>query len=90
MDSGAAVEENASSINIIKSACDKRSYKYVKLANEMRCLLISDPEADKSAASLEVKVGSALDPPPLYGTAHFLEHMLFQGTEKYPVENEYS
>ena len=56
----------------------------------MRCLLISDMEADKSAASLDVKVGSALDPKPLYGTAHFLEHMLFMGTEKYPAENEYS
>jgi len=37
-----------------------------------------------------VKVGSSLDPRPLYGTAHFLEHMLFMGTEKYPSENEYS
>ena len=24
------------------------------------------------------------------GTAHFLEHMLFMGTEKYPNENEYT
>ena len=24
------------------------------------------------------------------GIAHFLEHMLFMGTEKYPDENEYS
>jgi insulysin len=39
---------------------------------------------------LDVNVGSALDPRPLYGTAHFLEHMLFMGTEKYPSENEYS
>jgi secreted Zn-dependent insulinase-like peptidase len=43
----------------------------------MRCILISDPEADKSAASLDVKVGCSLDPKPLFGTAHFLEHMLF-------------
>jgi len=53
-------------------------------------LLISDPEADKSAAALDVKVGSTLDPKPLFGTAHFLEHMLFMGTEKYPEENDYS
>lgn len=56
----------------------------------MRCLLVHDPEADKSAAAVDVKVGCSLDPKPLYGTAHFLEHMLFQGTEKYPRENEYS
>ena len=56
----------------------------------MRCLIISDPEADISAAALDVNVGSALDPKPLYGTAHFLEHMLFMGSEKYPSENEYA
>jgi insulysin len=55
----------------------------------MKCILIHDPEADKSAASINVHVGSSLDPKPLYGTAHFLEHMLFQGTKKYPSENEY-
>ncbi len=53
-------------------------------------MLISDKESDKSAAALDVKVGGALDPRPLFGTAHFLEHMLFMGTEKYPSENEYS
>ena len=77
-------------INIIKARCDNRKYKYIKLANELRCILISDKHADKSAASLDVRVGSSLDPKPLYGTAHFLEHMLFMGTKKYPRENEYS
>lgn len=77
-------------INIIKSQCDTRTYKYIHLTNKLRCLLISDKEADKSAASLDVKVGCSLDPKPLYGTAHFLEHMLFMGSEKYPSENEYS
>ena len=56
----------------------------------MKCILIEDKEADKSAASLDVMVGYSLDPKPLYGTAHFLEHMLFMGTSKYPSENEYS
>ena len=77
-------------LKIIKSKCDKRMYKHIKLSNKLRCILISDQEADKSAASLDVKVGCSLDPKPLYGTAHFLEHMLFMGTSKYPSENEYS
>jgi len=62
---------------ILKSPADDRLYKYFKLDNGMRCLIIEDPEADKCAASLDVGVGSSLDPKPLYGTAHFLEHMLF-------------
>lgn len=76
--------------NIIKSKSDSRIYKHLKLDNKLQVLIISDPEADKSAASLDVRVGCSLDPKPLYGTAHFLEHMLFMGTEKYPSENEYT
>ena len=30
------------------------------------------------------------DPDELPGLAHFCEHMLFLGTEKYPEENEYN
>lgn len=30
------------------------------------------------------------DPDEVPGLAHFCEHMLFLGTEKYPVENAYS
>ena len=30
-----------------------------------------------------------MDQKPLYGAAHFLEHLLFMGSEKYPGENEY-
>ena len=62
---------------IVKSKCDAREYKFLELANKLRVMLIHDPEADKSAASLDVKVGCSLDPKPLFGTAHFLEHMLF-------------
>ena len=53
----------------------------------MRVILIFDPEGDMAAAALDVKAGSALEP--LHGVAHFVEHMLFQGTEKYPDESEY-
>lgn len=53
-------------------------------------LLVSDPETDKSSAALDVGVGSLCDPKEVPGLAHFLEHMLFLGTEKYPDENSYS
>jgi|AACY02.4.fsa_nt_gi Secreted/periplasmic Zn-dependent peptidases, insulinase-like len=84
------LNSNSSRGYITRSPSDKRVYKYTKLPNGLKCILIHDPEADKSAASINVKVGSSLDPPPMYGVAHFLEHMLFQGTSKYPSENEYS
>lgn len=35
-------------------------------------------------------VGHLMDPWNLPGLAHFCEHMLFLGTDKYPSENEYS
>lgn len=34
--------------------------------------------------------GFFADPDEIPGLAHFLEHLLFMGTEKYPKENEYS
>ena len=39
---------------------------------------------------MQVEVGSALNPDEFPGLAHFLEHMLFMGTEKYPSEESYS
>ncbi|NIR96621.1 MAG: hypothetical protein GWO39_00585, partial [Gammaproteobacteria bacterium] len=46
--------------------------------------------AERSAASLAVRVGSLDDPPERPGLTHFLEHMLFLGTEKYPKPNGYT
>ncbi|KAH9424396.1 hypothetical protein DERP_004580 [Dermatophagoides pteronyssinus] len=76
--------------NIIKPNEDKRNYLGLKLTNNLKVILISDPETDISAAALSVHVGSMSDPWQIQGLAHFLEHMLFMGTKKYPNENEYS
>ncbi len=35
-------------------------------------------------------MGSLQDPDQSLGLAHFLEHMLFMGSKKFPVHNEYS
>ena len=69
---------------------DNRLYKYITLANKLKVLLISDPEAEHAAAALNVGVGSAQDPDDRLGMAHFLEHMLFLGTQKYPGPDDYS
>uniref|UniRef100_A0A673C557 Nardilysin-like n=1 Tax=Sphaeramia orbicularis TaxID=375764 RepID=A0A673C557_9TELE len=41
----------------------------------------------KKKAALCISVGSFSDPDDLPGLAHFLEHMVFMGSEKYPAEN---
>ncbi|NRA44383.1 MAG: insulinase family protein [Oligoflexales bacterium] len=69
---------------------DKRQYKALTLPNQLEVLLISDPSLNKSAAAIDVGVGSLEDPKEHLGLAHFLEHMLFLGTEKYPDIEEYS
>ncbi|XP_060526171.1 insulin-degrading enzyme [Cylas formicarius] len=76
--------------NIIKSQEDKRLYRGLELTNGMKVLLVSDPQTDKSAAAMDVNVGFLSDPKNVKGLAHFCEHMLFLGTEKYPCENDYN
>ncbi|GAA50589.1 nardilysin [Clonorchis sinensis] len=44
---------------------------------------------NKSAAALCIQVGSFSDPPEAQGLSHFLEHMVFMGSEKYPTENDF-
>lgn len=34
-------------------------------------------------------MGSYSDPTDIQGLAHFVEHMVFMGSEKYPKENEF-
>ena len=74
----------------IVSKNDTRLYKSITLDNKLTALLISDKDTDKSAASLTVHVGQIQDPIERPGLAHFLEHMLFLGTKKYPNQSEYS
>ncbi|MGK0442288.1 MAG: secreted Zn-dependent insulinase-like peptidase [Pseudohongiellaceae bacterium] len=73
----------------IQSENDSRQYKALTLSNQLRVLLISDPKAEKAAASLDLNVGSRQDPEQSEGLAHFLEHMLFLGTKKYPEAGVY-
>ncbi|KAL4198409.1 hypothetical protein AMTRI_Chr03g140060 [Amborella trichopoda] len=77
-------------VEILKPRIDKREFRRIVLSNSLEVLLISDPDTDKCAASMGVRVGSFSDPEGLEGLAHFLEHMLFYASEKYPQEDSYS
>ncbi|RZB40351.1 nardilysin-like, partial [Asbolus verrucosus] len=46
-------------------------------------------EQKMAAAGLCIGVGSFSDPKSVPGMAHFLEHMVFMGSEKFPVENDF-
>lgn len=82
-------EKPIAALEVIKSENDDREYRYITLKNKLRVLLISDAAAEKSAAALDVYIGHNQNPADRQGLAHFLEHMLFLGTEKYPEAGEY-
>lgn len=69
---------------------DEHAYRVVSFRNGLVAVLVSDPTTDKAAASLDVSVGQLSDPADIPGLAHFLEHMLFLGTRRFPGEDEYT
>ncbi|XP_008547472.1 nardilysin [Microplitis demolitor] len=50
---------------------------------------LSKREEKMAACGLCVGVGSFSDPSEIPGMAHFLEHMVFMGSKKYPAENDF-
>ena len=62
----------------------QRDTKTLVLDNGLAVLLIHDAEVHRSAAALAVGVGQIYDPVDKMGLAHYLEHMLFLGTSKFP------
>ena len=81
---------SCTSNKILKHPLDKSESKTQILDNGLKVYLLSDPSFNVSAASVSVEVGSLDNPEERQGLAHFLEHMLFLGTEKYPDVDEYS
>ena len=75
---------SASEVTVRKSPNDERQYRYIELDNKLRVLLVADATTDRAAAALTVYRGSFHEPSDRPGLAHFLEHMLFIQTGKYP------
>lgn len=75
---------------ILVSPNDQRQYKTLTLPNKIDVILVSDPASEKSAVALSVGAGMLQDPMSQQGLAHYLEHMLFMGTERYPDPAEYA
>jgi predicted Zn-dependent peptidase len=49
--------------------------------NGLRIIAEVDPDAASAAAGFFVKTGGRDEEPPLMGVSHFLEHMMFKGTD---------
>ncbi|OIW34047.1 UCH-domain-containing protein [Coniochaeta ligniaria NRRL 30616] len=73
-----------------KPSLDDRTYRVIRLSNQLEVLLVHDPDTDKASAAMDVNVGAFSDEEDMPGMAHAVEHLLFMGTKKYPVENEYA
>ena len=76
-------------IGIIKSDNDNREYKYFTMDNNLQCLIILDRNESMCGACLNIEVGSLLEANNVDGLAHFLEHMVFMGSKKYPESHDF-
>ncbi len=55
--------------------------------NGLRIIAEVDPEAHSAAAGFFVKTGARDEATPLMGVSHFLEHMMFKGTEEISADD---
>jgi len=72
--------------DIDKPNNDPKIYKYLPelLPNAPPIVVVQDPGAQLTGFAIGVSAGAYYDPVDFPGLAHFTEHMLFLGTEKYP------
>ncbi|HRU55475.1 MAG TPA: pitrilysin family protein, partial [Candidatus Sumerlaeia bacterium] len=55
------------------------------LKNGMTVLILENPDSKVVTLDVWINTGSAFEPKDINGVSHFLEHMLFKGTEKRAV-----
>src|SRR5678815_2052798 len=55
-----------------------------RLANGLRLLTVETPHLHTANVCLYVRAGSRYETPATNGLSHFLEHMLFRGSGRYP------
>jgi len=58
------------------------TFQQHRLANGLTIIAEVDPNAHTAAAGFYVKTGARDEATPVMGVSHFLEHMMFKGTEK--------
>lgn len=63
-------------------------YTKTVFPNGLRLILVPMPGVKSVATSVMVGVGSRYETSDVNGISHFLEHMVFKGTEKYPTTDD--
>jgi insulysin len=75
--------------DVLCSVKDSKEYKILELENGMEVIIVCDSPSKQSGACMTVETGQIDDYDDKLGIAHFLEHMLFLGSSKYPSSDEY-
>lgn len=70
--------------DILIPATSQTPYEKTTLANGVRIVTSRMEGVHSASLIMAYNVGSRIEPAPIAGVAHFLEHMLFKGTEKRP------
>jgi insulysin len=86
---GLFLEPAKDTAEITKPALDRKTYAFKTLPNGLRTLVVQDPDATKAGVAVAVDAGSYSDGLDYPGLAHFCEHMLFLGNEKYPTQGDF-
>ena len=68
----------------------RTTYQKDVLENGLRVITSPMPEMRSVTIGLFLAVGSRFEKPKESGVSHFIEHMLFKGTKKYPTSKEVS
>ena len=63
-------------------------YSKHTLPNGLRLILVPMSGVSSVATAVMVGVGSRYETPKINGVSHFLEHMVFKGTKKYPTTED--
>jgi secreted Zn-dependent insulinase-like peptidase len=73
----------------LKAPGDQTAYRHLVLDNGLRVILVSNPKLNLSSVALAVDAGSFDNPDARPGLAHYLEHLVFLGTDKFPDPGEF-
>src|SRR5437016_3259657 len=66
----------------------QKSFNKTVFPNGARLILVPMEGVNSVATSVMVAVGSRYETPAINGISHFLEHMVFKGTKKYPTTDD--